>query len=143
MIGNTPRSNLGLLYSVACSIALGVIAGLPMIYRKNGAGLLVVLVVSVLVIVALSVATKFDMYAHRDGPTGKSTRTRWKPLSTVTLFVVVGSIIALVGGIVTHFISPMHPLDVLPSLAALAILGAFAGFIVGATLVSAVLISRG
>ncbi len=49
---------------------------------------------------------------------------------------------AVIGGVVADYLSPMHPLDVLPRLVTLAILGAFAGLVAGATLLLALRISH-
>jgi hypothetical protein len=45
--------------------------------------------------------------------------------------VCIGPTIAVGGGYIAHLLSPLHPLDVLPMLYALGVLGLFAGSVVG------------
>jgi hypothetical protein len=45
--------------------------------------------------------------------------------------VFIGPTIAVGGGYIAHLLSPLHPLDVLPMLYALGVLGLFAGSVVG------------
>jgi hypothetical protein len=57
--------------------------------------------------------------------------------------VFIGPTIAVGGGYIVHLISPMHPLDVLPVLYSLAVLGVFAGAVVGIGMWIAFRFSRG
>jgi hypothetical protein len=116
--------------------------GLPLIYRKNGLGLLVVLVVSIFAAITISIVAKREHPARTADMPKAKLRVRIGPFWLLVSCVIGGSLIAVIGGIVTHYVSPMHPLDVLPSLTALALLGAFAGSVVGTTLLFAMLFSR-
>ncbi|MFO0941741.1 MAG: hypothetical protein U0930_13375 [Pirellulales bacterium] len=137
-----PRSELRLVLWLACSIGLGVAAGLPIISNKNGLGLLVVLAVSVFAIATISTLGKREFAAGIDEPHDPKPRTRLGTFLSVAGFAITGSSLAVCGGLLTHYVSPMHPLDVLWNLTALGSLGAFAGFVVGVTLQVAVILSN-
>jgi hypothetical protein len=139
---STPRSNPGLILGVALSITLGVMMGLPLIYRKNGLGLLVVLIVSVFAATTISLVAKREHPARTVDLPQSKLRVRIRPLWSPVSCAIGGSLIAVIGGIVTHYVSPMHPLDVLSNLTALALLGAFAGSVVGTTLLFAMNFSQ-
>ncbi len=118
-------SNLRPLRILAFSVVLGIAAGLPLIHRKNGLGLLVVLIVTVASVIVLSAI--FNSKTARNTET-KEVRRREILMPILSLFI--GPTIAVGGGYISHLLSPMHPLDVMPMLYSLAVLGVFAGAVV-------------
>ncbi len=142
MTSRTTRSNPNLILAVALSITQGLLMGLPWIYHKNGLGLLVVLVISVFAVATISLVTSGRDRARILDLPQSTLRTRIKPIWSLVSCAIVGSSIAMIGGIVAHYVSPMHRLDVLPNLYALALLGAFAGFVVGTAIVFAMIFSH-
>ena len=120
------KSNLPQLKILAVSVVLGISAGLPLIYRKNGLGLMVVLIVTAASVIVLS--------AIFNSTTSKNTETkevRSREFLMPILSVFIGPTIAVGGGYISHLLSPMHPLDVMHMLFSLAVLGVFAGAVVG------------
>ena len=120
------KTNLRPLWILAFCVALGIAAGLPLIYRKNGFGLLAVLLVTVATVFVLSVISNAKTSTNKEP---KEVRQRGFFLPISSLFI--GPTIAVGGGYIAHLLSPMHPLDVLPMLHSLAVLGVFAGAVVG------------
>ena len=111
---------------LALSVGLGIACGLPFISGKNGWGLLVVVLVTVTSVHVFSI---FASARARNNMEAREVRKRGclMPITSV----VIGPTIAVGGGTIAHLLSPMHPLDVLPGLYSLAIVGAFAGTVVG------------
>ena len=119
------KGNLRPLTILAFSVVLGIAAGLPLIHRKNGLGLLAVLLVTVATAFVLSA-----IFTPKTSTNGESKEVRRNDFLMPILSVFIGPIIAVGGGYISHLLSPMHPLDVLPMLYSLAVLGVFAGSVV-------------
>ncbi len=119
------KCNLRPLRILAFSVVLGIVAGLPLIYRKNGLGLIVVLLVTVATVFVLS-----TIFNSKTSTNTESKEVRSREILMPILSVFIGPIIAVGGGYISHLLSPMHPLDVLPMLYSLAVLGVFAGSVV-------------
>lgn len=132
------KSNLRSLRILAFSVVLGIAAGLPLIHRKNSFGLLAVLLVTVATVLVLSVIFNAKTSNIRES---KEVRKRGFLMPISSLFI--GPTIAVGGGYIAHLVSPMHPLDVLPMLYSLAVLGVFAGSVVGIGIWIAFCFSRG
>ena len=115
------RCNLRPPRILAFSVAFGIITGLPLIYRKNGLGLIVVLLVTVATVFVLSA-----IFTPKTSTNGESKEVRRNDFLMPILSVFIGPIIAVGGGYISHLLSPMHPLDVLPMLYSLAVLRVFA-----------------
>ena len=119
------KGNLRPLTILAFSVVLGIAAGLPLIHRKNGLGLLAVLLVTVATAFVLSA-----IFNSRTSTNTESKEVRRRKFLMPILSVFIGPIIAVGGGYISHLLSPMHSLDVLPTLHSLAVLGLFAGAVV-------------
>ena len=120
------KSNLPPLKILAVSVVLGIAAGLPLIYRKNGLGLVVVLIVTAASVIVLSA-----IFNSRTSKNTETKEVRSREFLMPILSVFIGPTIAVGGGYISHLLSPMHPLDVMPMLYSLAVLGVFAGAVVG------------
>ncbi len=120
------KSNLPPLKILAVSVVLGIAAGLPLIYRKNGLGLVVVLIVTAASVIVLSA-----IFNSRTSKNTETKEVRSREFLMPILSVFIGPSIAVGGGYISHLLSPMHPLDVMPMLYSLAVLGVFAGAVVG------------
>ena len=136
--GRARISNLRPLRILAFSAVLGIAAGLPLIDRKNGLGLLVVSFVTVATVFVLSA-----VFNAMTSPNTESKEIRKRGFLLPISSVFIGPTIAVGGGYIVHLISPMHPLDVLPVLYSLAVLGVFAGAVVGIGMWIAFRFSRG
>ena len=119
------KGNLRPLTILAFSVVLGIAAGLPLIHRKNGLGLLAVLLVTVATAFVLSA-----IFNSRTSTNTESKEVRRREFLMPILSVFIGPILAVGGGYISHLLSPMHSLDVLPTLHSLAVLGLFAGAVV-------------
>ena len=119
------KGNLRPLTILAFSVVLGIAAGLPLIHRKNGLGLLAVLLVTIATAFVLSA-----IFNSRTSTNTESKEVRRREFLMPILSVFIGPILAVGGGYISHLLSPMHPLDVLPMLHSLAVLGLFAGAVV-------------
>ncbi len=131
-------SNLRPLRILAFSVVLGIAAGLPLIYRKNGLGILVVSFVTVVTVFVLSA-----IFNAKTSPNTESKEVRKRGFLLPISSVFIGPTIAVGGGYIAHLVSPEHPMDVLPMLYSLAVLGVFAGAVVGIGMWIAFRFSRG
>ncbi len=120
------KSNLRSLRILAFSVAIGIAAGLPLIHWKNGLGLLAVLFVTVTTVFVLSA-----IFNAKTSNIMESKEVRKRSFLMPILSLFIGPTISVGGGYIAHLLSPMHPLDVLPMLCSLAVLGVFAGAVVG------------
>ena len=120
------KSKFPLLRILACSVLLGIAAGLPLIYRKNGIGLLVVLIVTAASVIVLSTISNSNTSKNKETQV-----VRRREILMPILSVFIGPTIAVGGGYISHLLSPMHPFDVMPMLFSLAVLGVFSGAVVG------------
>ena len=120
------KSNPRPMRILALSVVLGIVAGLPLIYRKNGWGLLAVMLVTVATVFVLSA-----IFNAKSSTSTESKAVRKRGFLMPISSVFIGPTIAVGGGYIAHLLSPMHPLDVLPMLYSLAVLGLFAGSVVG------------
>lgn len=87
-----------MIHAAALAITLGVIMGLPVIYRNNGPGLLVVLVASIFVAIAILVAAKREHQACTADLPNAKLRVRISPFRSLVCCVIGGSSIAVIGG---------------------------------------------
>jgi hypothetical protein len=130
----TRNSNLPMLLAVAVATVLGLFAGMPLILRKNGIGLLVVLLVPVLAIAGMALTNRLMQTPNADGAKSKTAYRRKTLMAYGLASILIGPILTLGGGIVVNWINPMHPLDFAPSMLSLSIVGGFAGCTVGIVL---------
>ncbi len=131
-------SNLRPLRILAFSVVLGIAAGLPLIYRKNGMWILVVSLVTVATVFVLSA-----IFNAKTSPNTESKEVRKRGFLLPLSSLFIGPTIAVGGGYIAHLVAPMHPLDLFPMLYSLAVLGVFAGAVVGIGIWIAYRFSRG
>ncbi len=132
--------NLPSLLAVACATALGVSAGLPLIQRKNGIGLALVMWVSVTAINAIALTIKRNRNADQIEIRSNQLDRKRHLLAYGFASLFIGPMITVAGGLVVNIFNPMNPLDFVPNLIALTILGAFAGLTVGIVLAVATIV---
>jgi hypothetical protein len=130
----TRNSNLPMLLAVAVATVLGLFTGMPLILRKNGIGLLVVLLVPILAIAGMAFAKRLTRTPNTDGAKSKPAYHRKTLIAYGLASILIGPILTLGGGLVVNWINPMHPLDFAPSMLSLSIVGCFAGCTVGIVL---------
>ena len=131
------KSKLRPLSILALSVVLGIATGLPLIHRKNGERLIVVPLVTVATVLVLS-----TIFNSKTSTNTASNEGRTCEILLPILSVFIGPIIAVGGGYILHLLSPMHPLDVVPMLYSLAVLGVLAGATVAIGIWFAFLFSR-
>jgi|GEM_PF-6733825 len=130
----TRSSNLPMLLTVALATLLGISAGMPMILRKNGVGLLVVLMVPILAIAGIAVTRKLAYTPNANEDNSRTGDRRKSLIAYGMASLLIGPLITIGGGLVANWINPMHPLDFTPNMTSLSVIGAFAGFTVGIVL---------
>ena len=99
------KSKLRPLSILAFSVVLGIASGLPLIHGKNGAGLIVVPLVTVATVLVLS-----TIFNSKTSTNTASNEGRTCEILLPILSVFIGPIIAVGGGYITHLLSPTRPI---------------------------------